>query len=509
MILELLLPTIAYLVAVLLLYLVYNYWRNYTHWSKSGLPYIPFPRDSVFYPVHKVDTIKRFYDELAPHPVGGFYKMSRPYLMIRDPEIIRKILIKDFPYFVNHGMQIFPDLDPVNQHVFNIDDERWKGVRQKMAPIFTPQKLKMMWPLMLECRDALGKYLDQLIETRDQIEIREVMSKFALDVIGTCGFGLECDAIQNEDSELRRVVSGGTATQDSNRPAVRSFLRSTGLPLIRLLRLKRIPETVDDFFLGLVRGAADAPAHETANRTDIVQHLVNAQRQEQQALQSQNKAEPLMTESIVASQAFVLFVAGFDTTSGTLGYCLYELSLHPEIMEKCRNEVKSVLEKNGGTISYDCLKDMTYLQCVIDETLRKYAILGWLDRLCGEDYKIETPSLSYTIKRGTRCLIPAHALHRDPKYFPDPERFDPDRFNEENKHKIVPGTYLPFGDGPRICMGMRFAHMEMKTALAFLITRYDFEPTERTTVPLKFYRKSWLSMPESGIWLRLKRRPAA
>lgn len=504
MILQFLSLSVIYVLLVLLFYLVYNYRKNYTHWTESGLPYIPFPRgDSVFYLRHKADQLKRFYDELAPHPVAGIFKMSRPHLLLRDPALIQRILIKDFAHFENHGIQIDEKLDPLNLHIFNIEGTRWKNVRNKISPALSSGKMRGMWPYLEECKHVFEEYLDRRIETDGQIEVLEVVQKYAIDVIGTCAFGLKCNAIQDEDSEYRRIAA--LILRPGGLYFFRSLLRSTGLNIISWIKWKRIDAAVDDFIFTILRESIKHRAENENKRQDFVQHLINIQQEELETLKKEGSGqEPLLTEPMVAAQVFVFFVAGYETTSGTLAYCLHELAQRPEIVEKCRAEVKKVVKENGGTLNYECLKDLTYIESVIDETLRLYPIAGVLDRICNTPYEI--PGSNYIVRKGQRILIPVLGLHHDPKYFPDPEKFDPDRFSEKNKSNIVRGTYLPFGDGPRMCIGMRFAFMEMKATLASLVMRYDLEPSEKTEIPLKIERTMLLYAPKNGVWLRLKKR---
>nr|XP_018904207.1 PREDICTED: probable cytochrome P450 6a20 [Bemisia tabaci]XP_018904208.1 PREDICTED: probable cytochrome P450 6a20 [Bemisia tabaci] len=497
---QLLLLSVGVAVLGFLSHLVVRYWRNYTAWSKSGIPYIPFPRDCVFYPIHKSLTLQKFYNELAPNPVGGFYKMSRPVLLVRDPELARRILITDFSQFKIHDKEVNEELDPMSAFIFNFEGERWKTLRQKLNPIFSAAKLKGMWSQMMECQEELTRYLDRLIAEGREFEVRGVMKKFALDVIGTCGFGLNCGAIQDEESEFRKIMDG--IIKESNVFFFRSLLHSMGLGwVLALLEVKRLGDkTVEDFFFNLVRECVKFRAESGNSRNDLMQHLINLQHEEQESLkQSNSNAKPLMTDAVVAANTFEFFIDGFETSAGTLAFIFYELALNPEVMDKCREEVKATLAKHGGNLSYDSLKDLTYIQCVIDEALRKYPAIGRMERVSKDAYELS--DISFTMKKNTMINIPVYAFHHDPKYFPNPHRFDPDRFSEENKHNILPGTYLPFGDGPRMCMGLRFAFMEMKAAIASLVMKYDIQPSEKTEVPLKFARTNLATAAANGIWL--------
>lgn len=99
-----------------------------------------------------------------------------------------------------------------------------------------------------------------------------------------------------------------------------------------------------------------------------------------------------------------------------------------------------------------------------------------------------------------------YALHRDPKYFPNPEKFDPERFSDENKHKIVPFSYVPFGSGPRNCIASRFALLEIKTLFVYLLSKLDFIVIEKTQIPIKISKTQFNMATEKGIWLGMKPR---
>jgi cytochrome P450 family 6 len=143
--------------------------------------------------------------------------------------------------------------------------------------------------------------------------------------------------------------------------------------------------------------------------------------------------------------AFVFFIGAFETSSSTMALCLYELSKNPSLQRKVQLEIDTVLS-SGKKIDFEMMTGLKYLECCIDETLRKYPPAPFLIRECGKNYQI--PDSQLVIEKGTLTIISTFGLHRDPEYFPNPGTFDPDRFNDENIHKIQPFTYLPFG---KIC----------------------------------------------------------
>lgn len=143
------------------------------------------------------------------------------------------------------------------------------------------------------------------------------------------------------------------------------------------------------------------------------------------------------------------------------------------------------------------------------ETLRKWVIAMPLDRLCTKPYTI--PPLGPNDKplhlnKGDIIWIPMVGIHRDPENYPQPEKFDPERFSDENKKNIKPCTYFPFGIGPRHCIGCRFASLEIKTLIYHVLLEFDLVPIKKTNIPLRISRSSFNLSAENGIWLGMKSR---
>lgn len=132
-----------------------------------------------------------------------------------------------------------------------------------------------------------------------------------------------------------------------------------------------------------------------------------------------------------------------------------------------------------------------------------YGPIFQLLRKASNDYKI--PDSHLTIKKGTLVIIPTHSIHMDPEYYEEPERFDPDRFSDDNKEKRHPMTFLPFGDGPRNCIGLRFGLMQSKIGLIKLLMSYKFSPSARTTIPMRFDKTSLVLSPPDGMWLNVEK----
>ncbi len=183
-------------------------------------------------------------------------------------------------------------------------------------------------------------------------------------------------------------------------------------------------------------------------------------------------------------------------------YALYELALNPEIQERLASGLDG--EARNGALTYDTVNQHEYLDMVVSETLRKYPPGPRTERKCTRDFHVDG-SGGGKIERDQVVVIPIYGLHHDPEYFRDPERFIPERFGGEERKRQVPYTYLPFGAGPRICIAQRFALMEAKTAIAYLVLAFKIEVCSKTDIPMVFGTNGNLK-PANGMWLKLSPR---
>lgn len=204
----------------------------------------------------------------------------------------------------------------------------------------------------------------------------------------------------------------------------------------------------------------------------------------------------------IAAQALVFFLAGFDTSSTTMSFCLYELALNPDVQERLRVEVLAVLKRNNQKLTYDSVQEMPYLDQVVAETLRKYPILPHLLRRSTKEYQI--PDSNLILEPGSKIIIPVHSIHHDPELYPDPEKFDPSRFEPEEIKARHPFAYLPFGEGPRNCIGERFGKLQVKVGLVYLLRDFKFSRSEKTQIPLKFSSRNFLISTQEGVHLRME-----
>nr|CAD7602411.1 unnamed protein product [Timema genevievae] len=214
-----------------------------------------------------------------------------------------------------------------------------------------------------------------------------------------------------------------------------------------------------------------------------------------------------LSDKDIAAQAAVFFLAGFETSSTLMSFVSYFLVIHEDIQQRLQEEI-DMLENNGGKVTYEEVLALKYLDMVISETLRMYPPATAMDRVCVKPYWIppsgNQPGI--TFKEGDILEIPIFGLHRDEEYFPEPDKFDPERFSNENKHKIKPFSFIPFGIVPRSCIGNRFALMESKVALVYIMSRFNLKVIDKTPIPVRLSKNNAGPEPEGGFWLGLELR---
>nr|CAD7396492.1 unnamed protein product [Timema cristinae] len=483
---------------------------NYSYWKKRGVPHIPptLPNGNVKELIQQKLPVslmyEKLYKELQGHRFGGVYRGFTPVLLLREPELIKNFLTKDFMHFHDRNQPVDEKKDPLGLNLFSLHGPLWRKLRMKLTPTFTSGKMKMMYSLITDCAKEMVDFLHEPANKGESIDIKEWIGHFSTDIIGSCAFGTQFNSFKDPNSGFR--MFGRSISPSSNTEGHKHHIFQTCFPILKvmsefysLLSLKKKPY-FGDMFIKMVTEVIEYREKNGIERKDFLQMLIklkNKGRVESDALASKdddhlknldqfvtkgNDGDIEMTDTLLVAQCFVFFLAGYETSSSVVSFCLHELALNPDIQSRLREEVDDAIEGNDGKLTYDVIQSMKYMDQIIYETLRKYPSVSNLERLCTKEYAI--PHTDVTVEKGTLVMIPVYALHHDPDYFPDPEKFDPERFNQDNKNSFPQYAYLPFGEGPRICIGMRFGLMQVKVGLATLLSKYEFSISEKSTVPL-------------------------
>ncbi|KAL1400041.1 hypothetical protein pipiens_007764 [Culex pipiens pipiens] len=202
----------------------------------------------------------------------------------------------------------------------------------------------------------------------------------------------------------------------------------------------------------------------------------------------------------LAAQAFGFYYAGLETCPALLTWTLYELSNAQVLQKKARQHVKTALAKFNGEMIFESISMMTFLDQIVKESLRKYPPIPVLIRETTTHYQI--PNSTTTLEAGTPIYIPVYAIHHDPELYPAPEKYDPERFSMNTKRD--PYTWIPFGEGPRACLGKQLSIMQAKIVLAYLLINYRFSIGKKCSMPLEVDVKCFVLTPKD-LWLKVER----
>nr|UZE89898.1 cytochrome P450 CYP9GN5 [Chrysoperla zastrowi sillemi]UZE89899.1 cytochrome P450 CYP9GN5 [Chrysoperla zastrowi sillemi]UZE89901.1 cytochrome P450 CYP9GN5 [Chrysoperla zastrowi sillemi] len=489
----------AIIALIVILYLIHYAITNvYKYWESRGIPYYK-PRNAYY------DTyctflqkdnfsleIAKAYNGFPDKQVYGSFLLRTPQLMVKDPDILRNICVKDFEHFTNHVDIFFKDDLLLGKSLFALKDKKWRDMRTILSPIFTGSKLRGMVDLVSECSEQTMDYYAQLIKQKSdktvKVDILDATSRFTNDVIATSAFGIQVNSLADKTN-----VFFETGQEVSKFPFWRFVVAAFPKFVKKIFNLSLFPSKIYEFFRNIVEESIRIRKTQNIVRYDLIHLLLEAKKEQINKIneKSDNDQKLELSKNLldiddITAQSFIFFIAGFINVALTISFAGYELAIQPEIQDKLRKEIRELLQKNNGKLDYDILKKMKYLDMVVTEVLRKYPPAGMLDRVCTKAYTIKTATESIDLVPGMPINIPVMGLHYDPKYFPNPNKFDPERFNDENREKMNPYTYLPFGVGPRLCIASRFVLMEIKIFLVHLINSFEVIATEKCPIPMEF-----------------------
>ncbi|XP_067000662.2 cytochrome P450 6j1 [Anabrus simplex] len=494
----------AAITSIIVIIYVYFTW-NYNYWKKRGVhhekPKLFFGNYKPVFMVQKTvgNLMEDIYWKNEDQPYVGIFRFRSPALLLRDPDLIKKILVNDFASFHENALLITKELDPLlAKSPFFSKGEQWRETRTILSPSFTSGRLKPLFPLMKEVAEEMVDYIknNAAFGRPDGIEVKELATKFTTDVVASCAFGIKGGSFKNPNAEMLKM---GKSILEADFIKNIKFLITFICPSLgALLRIRLMPVDTAKFYYRIIREVVEFREKNKINRNDYLHQLISLKH---------STGGNAFTDEDVTAHAVTFMTEGFETSSITLSFLLYELAMNPDIQERLREELETSVKENGGTLNPDGILALPYLSMVLQETLRMHPPVLTLEKFCTQPYRMQNSSgRSFTLDPGTLVLIPAQALHRDPKYFPDPHIFDPDRFSEERKDYINRFAYLPFGEGPRICIGMRFAQAQVKMGTALLVLNYDIQRTYKTPATIVQDPNYFMAAAKGGLWLNFVKR---
>lgn len=517
-----------------ILYLYVEITKKYGTFKAIGVPeYNPkFPLGSPNHwklatgRLNFINSVDEVYDAFPNEKLVAHFQGGSPQLVVRDMELAKLVLIKDFDHFVDRrGLELTEETEAqkaMGLMLTMLKGDQWKAIRNTLSPVFTSGKLKGMTPIINKLGQDLVKHLEPLARSGEEFEAKQSMVNFTTDVIAECGFGINAQAMLNPDSVFKQNVmklSGGP--KGSIMGMIRFVMILFLNPLARMLKIKIMNEESLNYFIKVIRQTMATRKESNTRRNDLIDLILDALKDDSQDPKPVEDAQfekdaqievntPFQSipeeelELYIVSNAFILFFAGLETSSTIMAVCSVFLATHPDVQERLHLEIQDAIDDHGSQdLPYERIHSLPYLDMVVNETLRHFP-LAIMERQCVKDYKF--PGYDFVVPAGMLVQVPSPAIMKDAKYFPDPLRFNPENFNEENKAKRSPYAFLAFGQGPRNCIGMRFALLQVKIAIIRLLANYEILRSPKTNDQFRPSPKSPSGQPINGTFIRIAKR---
>ncbi|CAO1429334.1 unnamed protein product [Diamesa serratosioi] len=495
---------IALAVMVICLYFKYvcSYW---TRRKIDGPSPLPIFGNLFEFIITKKKHFGEIYEEIySSYPKAryvGFYKMQKPAILIRDLELVKEVLVTKFNIFNKNDFSINPLADPLLAvNPFLVPGDEWKQARTHLSPLFTASRNKVAIPFINAVAKSLLEYIEMGPESQtSEFEVKDLCAKFTTDVVAAVAFGLDGQSFTNPDADFRRMGD------DVFKPSFITGLKHKiilFMPFMnKFLFVPFVSSSVDKKMRSIINQVIKERKDDKKRPDDLLQVILDLK---------EKYGEKVYTENVVVGHSFTFLTEGFETSSTTMAFAIYQLALNEDIQKRAQLEVDAVISKCGGVFTEESIAELQYLESVLYETLRFHSPVFQLSKMnlkeCEFPPQYESSTTCLTVEEDTICVIPVHSFHFDAEYYPNPHRFDPERFNKENKDSIPKYAFLGFGEGPRICLGMKFALTQTKVGVASILSKYNVEIYSKTENPIQYCKNVFILEPANGIWLKLTRR---
>ncbi|GBN26629.1 Cytochrome P450 3A21 [Araneus ventricosus] len=493
---------VALLSVAVVLWLAWR-WKKLSLWQNLG---IPGPKPNLIFgnllELYKKGPLKCHEEWVKKYGrvLGYFYGM-KPVLLVTDPYLLKNIFIKDFNKFINreafNPLHKYSLKDKRSQTVLILPGQAWKDVRSVLTPTFTTSKMKQMSGSMNSSIETMLEILQEKAQKGIVFDIFDVYQRLTMDVITKTAFGVQTDVQTNMKSSILRATKLIFVTPYKDAiifigltfPILRKLCMKVQVFIITLLNKGRPPHTM------LRRGIRKVMEMRRKNpetkKNDLLQLMLdssvsvsgdvdvsrleagNAELEKRGSEEISSKKTRSMEDDEIESSAFTVLLAGYETTSTALAYTTYFVAKHQDVQENLYQEIKDLIER-GQKLEYATINKLPYLDKVLNESMRMYPPVHlFTNRYALEDVQYG----DIHIPKGTLIQAPVYLMHHDPDFWSEPEIFDPERFSTKPNSEGI--TYLPFGVGPRNCLGMRFAQLEAKLALANIVYKFHIKLDEK------------------------------
>ncbi len=383
--------------------------------------------------------------------VGQFSIGPRTVVLVTSKELVKEITVKQAKNF-EKSPSLREYMHPIlGDGLLTALNEPHKRQRKIMAPVFQHKRLGHFAEIMAACtEDVQARWKGD-----ETIDVAHEMMELTMWIVGKTLFGAD---LLGEAKELGEAVTEGIEYGNEQYSSMIHIPYDWPTPSNE--RARRAVARIDETINRMVQEARNAPP---GSRNDLLTMLIEAQDEDDGSS---------LDDKQLRDEIITLFAAGHETTALALSWAWHLLTENPAVYKRLKDEVKSVL--GGRTPTLEDLEKLPYALQVFKETLRLFPPAYIVTRQAAADVELG----GYQLPAGTFLMFSPYVQHHRADYFPDPEKFDPDRFSPEREAQIPDEAYIPFSQGPRVCIGNHFALMEGHILLAAIAQRVTFEAVE-------------------------------
>lgn len=408
--------------------------------------------------------------------LGDFYALNFPipnFYGLTHPDQVKYLLVTNNKnYLKDWGTQQLKLA--LGNGLLTNEGDFWRRQRRIAQPAFHRARLAALMQTMV---DSTAERLTHWKSKQVPFDVAEEMTLLTSDIVSKTLFGSNVENLDEISESMHFINRYLTVTLRRLIPV------PVWLPTSFNRTFKRHLKKIDGLIGKMVQDRRNHPE----NRNDLLAMLMEAQDEE---------SGERMTDGQLRDECMTLFAAGHETSANSLAWTLFLLGKHPDIWERLRQEVKEILGNRLPTM--DDLRQLPYTLQVIQESMRLYPPAWAIGREAIAADEVE----GYPIKPKSQILMSPYAIHRHPDFWENPEEFDPERFSPENSKNRHKYAYLPFGGGPRLCIGNNFAMMEMQIVLAMITQKFRLKLTDDQAVEME----ALITLkPRNGVWMEVLR----
>ncbi|ESO81948.1 hypothetical protein LOTGIDRAFT_170488 [Lottia gigantea] len=433
--------------------------------------------------------------------VFGFYEGLRPSIVVCDPVLIQQILVKQFDKFQSRPLctpfqNRYEELGILNTH-----GELWKQQRHVVATCFNTTSMnQMIQKMIFKSNNLVEKLGKESTASPDGFEIAELLDRHMLDIFAYSAFDYDSDSLNNTEEIMYKYMVEFSKVANTENPVpgiARLFPALT--PLCQYLaggKFRDAHETQLKQLTQLVEKERTELLNDESNeKPNIIRKLLRTTASCKD--ENNNTCKRYLSNEEVLAQLTSMVTGGLDAAAAVTSFLVYCLAMYPDIQHKVQDEMKEVFQ-NDDEITLDKLSSLPYLDMVLNETQRFYPVTPGVARYCTEDVTID----GIQFKQGMPIKIMTCVMNQDKEIFPEPDKFIPERFSKQESEKRHPMSWLPFGAGPKMCVGVKLGLLKCKLTVVQILRNYHIETSSETEIPIKTKLHPILA-PKNGVHIKL------